>query len=148
MPLGARVDLRARFAGRAVRPGGFAERARADAWVEVDGSLDDARATAVEPLACVLRGAERPPRGRILVVGQGFVGRLFAAVLRRRGDDVFALDSDPARTGRDPDGPVDAAVLAAPAGRDRARAPRAGRNAARLRRRRRGVLRRRSTGGS
>ena len=31
----------------------------------------------------MLRGAERVPGGRVLVVGQGFVGRLFAAVLQR-----------------------------------------------------------------
>ena len=51
----------------------------------------------VEPLACVLRGAERVPRGRVLVVGHGFVGRLFSEVLRRRGDEVFAVDSNPER---------------------------------------------------
>ena len=77
--------------------------------------IDDATGTYVEPLACVLRGAERVPRGRVLVVGQGFVGRLFAEVLRRRGDDVFAVDANPERAGRAPDGPVDAAVLCAPA---------------------------------
>jgi threonine dehydrogenase-like Zn-dependent dehydrogenase len=49
------------------------------------------------------------------VVGQGFVGRLFAEVLRRRGDEVFAIDSRPERGGQEPDGPVDAAVLCAPA---------------------------------
>ena len=75
--------------------------------------LDDARATMVEPLACVLRGAARVPRGRILVVGRGFVGSLFAAVLEHRGDDVFAVDADPARSGRAPDGRVDAAVVCA-----------------------------------
>ena len=64
--------------------------------VELPDSLDDARGTMVEPLACVLRGAERVPRGRVLVVGNGFVGRLFGAVLERRGDDVFAVDSRPA----------------------------------------------------
>src|SRR4029077_15702215 len=69
-----------------------------------------------EPLACVVRAAERLPRGRMLVVGNGFVGRLFGAVLTRRGDDVFAIDRDPARDGRHPDGPVDAAVLTAPGG--------------------------------
>ena len=55
------------------------------------------------------------PRGRVLVVGQGFVGRLFAAVLRARGDDVYAIDARAERAGREPDGPVDAAVLCAPA---------------------------------
>ena len=55
------------------------------------------------------------PRGRVLVVGQGFVGRLFAEVLRRRGDDVYAIDVNPDRPGRSPDRPVDTAVLCAPA---------------------------------
>jgi L-iditol 2-dehydrogenase len=110
-----------RFAEETIRPGGFAERARATGgWVELPAAADVARWTAVEPLACVLRGAERVPRGRVLVVGHGFVGRLFAAVLARRGEDVFAVDADPARTAREPDGPVDAAVLCAPGGAERA----------------------------
>jgi threonine dehydrogenase-like Zn-dependent dehydrogenase len=74
----------------------------------------------VEPLACVLRGVERVPRGRVLIVGNGFVGRLFGSVLKRRGDDVFAVDVDPRRTGREPDGPVDAAVLCGRGGVDTA----------------------------
>src|SRR6202030_2920097 len=81
--------------------------------VECPPSLARARGRRVEPLACVLRGAERLPRGRVLVVGNGFVGRLFGAVLERRGDDVFAVDADPARAGRAPDGLVDAAVVCA-----------------------------------
>ena len=103
------------FAAPTIVPGGFAERVRAAEWIDVPAALDDARATYVEPLACVLRGAERVPRGRVLVVGQGFMGRLFGEVLRRRGDDVFALDERPERSGRVPDGPVAAAVLCAPA---------------------------------
>jgi L-iditol 2-dehydrogenase len=102
------------FRRETIVPGGFAERARARAWVEVDAALDTAFATYVEPLACVIRGAELVPRGRILVVGLGFVGRLFTALLRSRGDDVYGLDRDPRRDGRRPDGPVDAAVLCAP----------------------------------
>lgn len=105
-----------RFREPTIRPGGFAERARADGWVELSLGLDDVRGTMVEPLACVLRGAERVPRGSVLVVGHGFVGHLFAAVLRRRGDEVFALDADPRRSGPKPGGPVDAAVLCAPGG--------------------------------
>jgi len=108
------------FRAATIRPGGFAERARADAWVELPHAVTDALGTYVEPLACVLRGAERVPRGRVLVVGQGFVGRLFAAVLRHRGDEVFAVDAEPARSGPEPDGPVDAAVLCAPGGAERA----------------------------
>ena len=109
------------FAAPTIVPGGFAERVRAADGVELPDSLDDARATMVEPLACVLRGAERVPRGRVLVVGNGFVGRLFGAVLERRGDDVFAVDADPAPR--------------------RARARRAGRRRRRLRARRRRATR-------
>jgi L-iditol 2-dehydrogenase len=101
------------FAAPTILPGGFAERVRSSCGVELPDALDDARATMVEPLACVLRGVERVPRGRVLVVGNGFVGRLFGAVLERRGDDVFAVDTDPERAGRAPDGPVDAAVVCA-----------------------------------
>ena len=81
------------FRAATIRPGGFAERALTDAWVALPEKVDDARATAVEPLACVLRGAERVPRGRVLVVGHGFVGRLFSSVLAARGDEVFAVES-------------------------------------------------------
>jgi L-iditol 2-dehydrogenase len=108
------------FRAATIVPGGFAALARAREAARVDDRLPDAIATYAEPLACVLRGAERLPRGRVLVVGQGFVGRLFAEVLRRRGDDVFALDPRPERAGRVPDGPVAAAILCAPAGADEA----------------------------
>jgi threonine dehydrogenase-like Zn-dependent dehydrogenase len=101
-------------------PGGFAQRVRADRWVELPAGIDDACGTYVEPLACVLRGAERLPRGKILVVGNGFIGRLYGAVLERRGDSVFAVDRNPARAGREPDGPVDAAVVCAPRGAETA----------------------------
>ena len=103
------------FAAPTIVPGGFAERVTATATVELPAGPADALATYVEPLACVLRGAERVPRGRVLIVGHGFVGRLFAAVLRLRGDDVYAVDTRPERAGRAPDGLVDAAVLCAPA---------------------------------
>lgn len=106
----------AQFAAPTIVPGGFAERVRAAEGVELPETLDDARATMVEPLACVLRGAERVPRGRVLIVGHGFIGHLFAAVLAARGDVVFAVDADPRRGGRAPDGPVDAAVVCARGG--------------------------------
>jgi L-iditol 2-dehydrogenase len=102
----------ARFAAPTIRPGGFAERVRAQGWVELPADWPDWRGTMVEPLACVLRGAARVPEGRVLVVGNGFIGSLFGLVLERRGDDVFAVDTDPRRAGRAPDGPVDAVVLA------------------------------------
>jgi L-iditol 2-dehydrogenase len=106
------------FSTETIVPGGFAERVRAQSSIDLPEGLDHARWTAVEPLACVLRGAERVPRGRVLIVGHGFIGHLFATVLARRGDSVFAIDRNPGRTGRQPDGPVDAAVLCAPAGAD------------------------------
>ena len=104
------------FAAPTIVPGGFAAQVRAVGWVELPAEIDDARGTYVEPLACVLRGAERVPRGRVLVVGNGFIGRLFGAVLERRGDTVFAIDRRPHRAGRAPDGPVDAAVVCAQGG--------------------------------
>ena len=104
-----------RFDAATIVPGGFADEVDAPGGIELPDGVDDATGTYVEPLACVLRGAAHVPRGRVLVVGQGFVGRLFAAVLRRRGDVVFASDIRPERDGRRPDGPVDALVLCAPA---------------------------------
>jgi len=104
------------FRAATIVPGGFAERALATETLDLPGGIDDATATYAEPLACVLRAAERLPRGRVLVVGNGFVGRLFSAVLERRGDEVYAVDADPRRDGRHPDGPVAAAVLCAPGG--------------------------------
>ena len=103
------------FAAATIHPGGFAERVARAEGVGLPDAVDDAVGTYVEPLACVLRGAERVPPGRVLVVGQGFVGRLFAEVLRRRGNDVFTTDPLPGRAGREPDGTVDALVLCAPA---------------------------------
>jgi L-iditol 2-dehydrogenase len=109
------------FRAGTIVPGGFAERARArGGQVELPATVDDAAGTYAEPLACVLRGAERVPRGDVLVVGGGFVGRLFAAVLRRRGDRVSVHDRDPARRGPDPPAEVDAVVQTAPAGGDAA----------------------------
>jgi L-iditol 2-dehydrogenase len=104
------------FPAPTIEPGGFAGRVRVTDGVAIPDALDDARATMVEPLACVLRGAERLPHGRVLVVGNGFVGRLFGAVLARRGDEVFAVDTDARRAGRTPDGPVDAVVVCASGG--------------------------------
>jgi L-iditol 2-dehydrogenase len=104
------------FRAATIVPGGLAERARAAETLSVPDGIEDATATYAEPLACVLRALERLPRGRVLVIGNGFVGRLFGAALGRRGDEVFAIDSDPRRDGRRPNGPVDAAVLTASGG--------------------------------
>ncbi|MDQ3163470.1 MAG: alcohol dehydrogenase catalytic domain-containing protein [Actinomycetota bacterium] len=102
-----------RFAAPTIVPGGFAERVETAEGIALPESVDDVTGTYLEPLACVLRGAERVPAGRTLVVGQGFIGRLFAEVLRARGDEVFAIDANPERSGREPDEPVDALVLCA-----------------------------------
>jgi L-iditol 2-dehydrogenase len=109
--LAGHESLCSEFATPTIRPGGLAERVRAQSWVELPDDATDAAGTMVEPLACVLRGARQVPRGRVLVVGHGFIGHLFGAVLRHRGDEVFAIDVDPRRDGARPDGPVDAAVL-------------------------------------
>jgi L-iditol 2-dehydrogenase len=104
-----------RFAEPTIVPGGFADRVAVAAGVELADSVDDARGTYVEPLACVLRSLELVPRGRVLVVGCGFVGRLFVAALRERGDEVFAIDARPERLcAPPPEEPVAAAVLCAP----------------------------------
>jgi L-iditol 2-dehydrogenase len=106
-----------RFAGPTIVPGGLAERVAAADGVELPNSVDDARGTYVEPLACILRSLAFVPRGRVLVVGCGFVGRLFVAALRDRGDEVFAVDARPERAcAPAPDEPVSAAVLCAPGG--------------------------------
>ena len=105
----------AAFAAATIIPGGFADAVAAAEGVQLPSGIDDATGTYVEPLACVLRGVEGVPKGRVLIVGHGFIGRLFGEVLRRRGDDVFAVDANRKRAGRAPDGPVDAAVLCAAA---------------------------------
>lgn len=110
----------ARFPEPTILPGGLAERVRAQGFFELPAGVDDATGTLVEPLACVLRGAERVPRGRLLVVGLGFVGSLFAGVLAHRGDEVFGLDPRPDRLMRSglrpPEDDVDAAVICAAGG--------------------------------
>jgi L-iditol 2-dehydrogenase len=109
-----------RFAEPTIRPGGLAERVRADGTIDLPAPWPDWRGTMVEPLACVLRAVERVPGGRVVIVGNGFVGRLFGAVLEQRGDQVFAVDVDPRRAGRPPDGAVDAAVLCGTGGAETA----------------------------
>jgi len=105
----------AEFAAATIEPGGFAERVRASGgWVELPDGVDEVLGSYAEPLACVLRGAERVPAGEVLVLGGGFVGRLFAAVLRRRGDTVYVRDQAPERSGPEPPGPVASVVVCAP----------------------------------
>ena len=105
----------AEFGAATIQPGGFAERVAAlGGWVALPADVDDVLGSYAEPLACVLRGAERVPPGDVLVLGGGFVGQLFAAVLRRRGDAVYVRDPDPARGGPEPPGSVASVVVCAP----------------------------------
>jgi L-iditol 2-dehydrogenase len=101
------------FRAATIAPGGFAERVAARGWVELPPDLGPVLATYAEPLACVLRGAERVPRGAVLVLGGGFIGLLFASVLRERGDMVYIRDLNPARSGPEPPGPVSSVVVCA-----------------------------------
>ncbi len=105
------------FRAPTILPGGFAERAlAAGGVVELPDEVGDAVGTYAEPLACVLRALERLPRGDAIVVGGGFVGRLFAWALARRGDGTHVLDRDPARSDGPAPGRAPAVVLAAPGG--------------------------------
>lgn len=105
------------FRATRITPGGFAERLRA---TEVLALPDGVPGVWVEPLACVLRAAELVPRGRVLIIGCGAIGRLWIQVLQRRGDEVVAVDPRADRlaaSGALVDaGSVDAAVLTAHAG--------------------------------
>ena len=75
-----------------IAPGGFAEQLRATHCVPLPDTLGEHDGVWIEPLACVLRAADAVPRGRVLVVGCGAIGQLWIQVLRRRGDEVVALD--------------------------------------------------------
>lgn len=106
-----------------ISPGGFAEELRATHCVPLPDSLGELDGVWVEPLACVLRAAELVPRGRVLVVGCGAIGRLWIQVLILRGDSVVAVDprADRLAGARGLGAEVDddrvaAAVLTAPAG--------------------------------
>jgi L-iditol 2-dehydrogenase len=80
------------FAEPRIDPGGFAERLRATHAVELPAGLGELDGIWVEPLACVLRAADRVPHGRVHVVGCGAIGLLWVQVLLRRGDQVTAID--------------------------------------------------------
>jgi L-iditol 2-dehydrogenase len=106
-----------------IEPGGFAEYVRATHCVPLPASIGELDGVWVEPLACVLRAAERVPRGRVLVVGCGAIGQLWVQVLARRGDKVVVSDpradrvaSAIERGGSVDEDPVGAAVVTAHGG--------------------------------
>jgi L-iditol 2-dehydrogenase len=75
-----------------IQPGGFAEYLRATHCVPLPSAVDALDGVWVEPLACVLRAADRVPRGRALVVGCGAIGQLWVQVLARRGHHVVVQE--------------------------------------------------------
>jgi L-iditol 2-dehydrogenase len=111
------------FRANRIDPGGFAELLRASHCVPLPESLGDLDGVWVEPLACILRAADRVPRGRTLVVGAGAIGLLWTQVLLRRGNEVVVLEPRRDRLERalalgahNDDDPVGAAVLTAHGG--------------------------------
>jgi L-iditol 2-dehydrogenase len=108
-----------------IAPGGFAERLRATFCVPVPDTFGPYDGIWIEPLACVLRGAELVPPCRVAVIGCGAIGQLWIQVLARRGHEVVAVDPRPERLERAQelgalvdDDPVESAVLTAHAGAD------------------------------
>jgi L-iditol 2-dehydrogenase len=123
------------FVASGLRPGGFAERLVASpahvaaTVLELPAYVGDLAGTLVEPLACVLRATEALPPGRGVVVGCGAIGLLHLRVLASRGDELRALDPDPARLAlalevaarpAAPGDELDYAIVTAPAGLDAA----------------------------
>ena len=112
LPRRPRVDLRPvlrrRRSSRGLRRGG---RGRRRSSFQRPSATQPAPTSSRSPAPGRGAGA----RGRVLVVGQGFVGRLFAggaARARRRG--LRHRPPGGARRGARPDGPVDSVVLCAP----------------------------------
>jgi len=108
------------FAELRIEPGGFVERLAATHVLALPDGVDGIW---VEPLACVLRAAEKVPVGRVLVVGSGAVGLLWVQVLLEHGCDVVVAEPRAERAelarklGAAIDkGPVSAAVLTAHGG--------------------------------
>ena len=90
--LGGHGSTCAEFSRLRIDPGGFAERLRASHVVPLPAALGELDGIWVEPLACVLRAADRVPRGSVHVVGCGAIGLLWVQVLLGRGDEVSASD--------------------------------------------------------
>lgn len=94
-----------RFRATRIRPGGFSELILVPAENVLDvlaipEHVGDAAATAIEPLACVLRGQRRAGVGngsRLLVVGGGQIGLLHALAGRAAGAEVLVAEPLPGR---------------------------------------------------
>jgi len=113
------------FRATRIAPGGFAQRLRASHCVPLPETSGEHDGVWVEPLACILRGAELVPPGRVLVVGCGAIGQLWIQVLALRGYEVLAADvrDDRLAAARElgasiDESPVAAAVLTAHGGID------------------------------
>jgi L-iditol 2-dehydrogenase len=94
------------FKATRIEPGGFSElilvpaRNAALDLLEVPDVVSDAAATAIEPLACCVRGLRRARVGaetRLLVVGGGQMGLLTAQAGRAAGADVTVAEPLPER---------------------------------------------------
>ncbi len=95
----------ARFKATRIVPGGFAELILVPAenvaeLLVLPDDVSDAAATAIEPLACCVRGLRRArvgPRTRLAVVGGGPMGLLAALAARAEGLDVVVAEPLEAR---------------------------------------------------
>lgn len=94
-----------RFRATRIRPGGFSELILVPAEnvadvLDVPDHVTDGAATAIEPLACVVRGQRRAGVGvdsRLLVVGGGQIGLLHALAGRAAGAEVLVVEPLPRR---------------------------------------------------
>ena len=101
LPRRARVDLR-RVPREPDRPGRVRRAPARDALRPAARRARRRDGVWVEPLACVLRAAERVPRGRVLVVGCGAVGRLWSRCCAGAATRSSRSTTDSAqRAGRD-----------------------------------------------
>lgn len=79
----------------------------------IPDGVPDHKAAAVEPLACVLRGAASiRPRDAVAVLGTGGIGLMFVALARSRGASVVAVGRRPEKLVRAQALGADATVVA------------------------------------
>jgi L-iditol 2-dehydrogenase len=68
--------------------------------LSIPDGVSDAIAAMTEPLACVLHGAARShtkPGDRVVLLGDGAIGLMFAGALAQMGAEVFLFGGSPAR---------------------------------------------------